>query len=124
VVLTNKTNQFKLNIMGYKWKPNKAQARAFAERMKNDHEFANARRERLAKKAERNRASSEFDYYTAGGEYKPTENQRSEALKFLGQDLTEQQKNACEMIVNCYDMGVKTHHDNIHIVNELSRNEK
>tara|TARA_R100001480_G_scaffold57291_3_gene70346 strand:+ start:1166 stop:1498 length:333 start_codon:yes stop_codon:yes gene_type:complete len=110
--------------MSYKWRPSKSQARAFAERMKNDHEFANARRERQAKKAERNRASSEFDYYTAGGEYTPTENQRSEALKFLGQDLTEKQKNACEMIVSCYDMGVKTHHDNIHIVNELTRNEK
>ncbi len=107
--------------MGYKWKPNKAQARAFAERMKNDHEFANARRERQAKKSERNRANSKFDYYTAGGEYTPTENQKNEALKFLNQNLTEKQKNACEMVVSCYDMGTKTHHDNIHIVNELSR---
>ena len=36
--------------------------------------------------------------------------------------LTDLQKNACEMVVSCYDMGIKVHHDQIHIVNELTRN--
>jgi len=109
--------------MGYKWRPSKAQAKAYAEKMSNDYEYANAKREKQAKKAEKNRAKSAFDYYTAGGEYIPTESQKNEALRFLGQDLTEQQENACKMIVSCYDMGIKTHHDNIHIVNELTRNQ-
>lgn len=114
--------------MGYKWKPSKSQAKEFAQKMNNDSEFADAWRERKAQKAEKNRAKSEFDYHTAGGEYIPTEHQRWEALKFLCGDfmdenaLTDLQKNACEMVVSCYDMGIKVHHDQIHIVNELTRN--
>ena len=35
--------------MGYKWRPSKAQAKAYAEKMNNDYEYANAKREKQSK---------------------------------------------------------------------------
>jgi len=111
-------------LLGYKWKPSKAQRREFARKMNEDQEFADAYNERKKKKAEKKRANSKFDYSSAGGEYVPTKAQNDVAFRALNGDygnLTDAQENACNMVISAYSLKEKTHHDNIHIVNELKR---
>lgn len=108
--------------MTYKWKPSATQKRAFAERMKDPVE-QEAYQERKTVKADKRRAGSKFDYSSAGGSYVPTQLQYEEAFKFLGKEnLTPEQKNACNQVMYGYSCQEKIHHDNIHIVNELTRN--
>lgn len=109
--------------MGYKWKPSKAQRRAFAERMKDPVE-REAYEARKAEKERKRREKSKFNYSTAGGDYVATEHQNGVAFSALSGEygtLTKDQENACNMVISAYSIGEKTHHDNIHIVNELFR---
>lgn len=51
--------------MGYKWKPSASQRRAFAEKMSSPEERAGYYENKEAK-AQKRRASSQFDYNSAG----------------------------------------------------------
>ena len=107
--------------MSYKWKPSASQRRAFAERMKDPSEQA-AYDARKAAKAEKRRSSSKFDYNTAGGSYVPTKEQHDFCMWNWPADLTNEQNAARDMVLMGYSCGQKVHHDYIHIVNELRRN--
>ena len=103
--------------MAYKWKPSASQKREFAEKMQNE-EFANKYYERQQKNDIKRQASSRYSYATAGGYYVPTEEQVKSAHTFLMNfELTSEESTACTVVVS----GNKTHHDYIHIVNELRR---
>ena len=107
--------------MAYKWKPSRAQRRDFAQKMQ-DEDFAREYNERKTEKAQKKRKQSAYNYETAGGQYVPTQNQHDNAFKFLGElSLTDAEQNACNMVISGYVMNEKTHHDHIHIVNELAR---
>lgn len=104
------------------WKPNKTQRAEFARKMA-DPDFKAAYEARKQAKADKRRAGSKFDYATAGGEYMPTKHQYNIALKAqMMLQLTEAQNNACNMLTLGYHNSYKIHHDFIHIVNELARN--
>ena len=111
---------YKTKKMGYKWKPNKAQRREFAERMNNPEE-KEAYEQRKSEKAEKRRKNSKFDYESAGGSFVPTLHQYESALTFMGTVLTDEQENACQLIIMAYTNNDKTHHDNIHVINEMIR---
>lgn len=104
-----------------KWTPSKAQKRAFAEKMANDPEFKAAYEARKRAREEKRRASSIFEYSTAGGEFIPTRVQYEEALELLNEATTEEQKAAANIVISGYAFKEKVHHDFIHIVNEYSR---
>jgi hypothetical protein len=107
--------------MKYKWKPTKAQRQKFAERMANDAEFREAYYKRKEQRAEKRRSSSKFDYETAGGEYIPTQVQNKAAFELLNNNPTDEQKEACDMVIYGYSCQEKVHHDYIHIINEYIR---
>jgi hypothetical protein len=65
---------------------------------------------------------SDFDYTIAGGMYIPTVVQFNFAMQ--AKDLTPEQSEACNLVIQGYNGGEKVHHDYIHIVNELIRNYK
>lgn len=105
--------------MGYKWKPNKSQRRAFAIAMQ-DSDFAASYYEAKAEKAAKRRATSKFNYESAGGYYVPTKEQHDAAFKCFDElKLTPQQEEACNRVISGYSLNEKIYHDNIHIVNEL-----
>lgn len=106
--------------MAYRWKPSATQKRAFAERMKDPAEQI-AYQQRKEDKAAKRRVGSKFDYSSAGGNYVPTQFQYEQAVKFLGAELTSEQKDACNQVMYGYSCQEKIHHDYIHIVNELIR---
>jgi len=108
--------------MAYKWRPSKTQAREFAKKMKEDEEFANAYYERKIAKQEKNRTSSKFDYDSAGGYYVPTESQYDFCMKNMHLFKTDDELSAMNKVICSYMNNMKTHHDDIHIVNEIMRN--
>lgn len=108
--------------MAYKWKPSKTARREFAIKMQTDTEFANDYYARKEARAEKRRASSAFDYQSAGGSYVPTKFQNDKAFEFLtNKELTPEQRDACNMVISAYSCNEKVHHDYIHVVNELAR---
>jgi len=109
--------------MGYKWKPNASQRKEFAAKMKNPDERA-AYEQRKSDKADKRRATSKFNYDSAGGMYIPTQYQYGSALLFLQtKELTYEQLDACNIVLSGYLCQDKVHHDAIHIVNELIRSQ-
>ena len=111
--------------MSYKWKPSASAKRAFAERMKDPNE-ALEYEQRKADKAANRRKNSQFDYNSAGGQYVPTKNQYDVAINILmvGNNITEEQKNAANMVIFGYTNNDKIHHDFIHIINEYQRHKR
>ena len=107
--------------MAYTWKPTKAQRREFAKKMQNDVNFRNSYYERQEKRAEKKRATSRFDYYTAGGEYIPTAEQYEAAYQLQSEKPTKEQSDACDFVIYGYLNNKKIHHDYIHIINEYRR---
>lgn len=105
--------------MGYKWKPNASQRRAFAAKMNNPDERAQYEADKKVREDKR-RAGSQYDYHTAGGSYIPTQAQYEFAISYGG-ELTPEQRNAFNMVISGYIMQDKVHHDYIHVVNELLR---
>ncbi|MBN1969610.1 MAG: hypothetical protein JW870_09605 [Candidatus Delongbacteria bacterium] len=106
--------------MAYKWKPNATQRREFKERMQDpilraEHE------QNKANGAAKKRSSSKFDYESASGYYLPTKIQFDASNRMLFSDVSEEQKTAANNIISAHVCGFKTHHDNIHIVNEWIR---
>jgi hypothetical protein len=92
--------------------------------MENDTIFSEAYNDRKLSRQIKRRAKSEFNYNTAGGNYIPTKIQYDFAMKFLlNKSLSEKQKNAANMVILAYSCNEKTHHDHIHIINEMIRNE-
>lgn len=106
--------------MGYKWKPSASQRREFAEKMKDPNEQA-AYYQRKVDKADKRRASSKFDYNTAGGAYVPTKDQHDFCLYSWPTDTTSEQDTARNVVMSGYACKEKVHHDYIHIINELRR---
>jgi len=108
--------------MAYKWKPSASQRRAFAERMKDPEEqiVYNQRKE---DKADKRRATSQYNYNSAGGNYVPTTLQYDTAMIAMqSQELTPDQQDACNHVIYGYNYQEKINHDHIHVVNELFRN--
>ena len=111
--------------MAYKWKPSKTARREFAQKMQNDSDFAMQYEQRKVEKEEKRRSTSQFDYNSAGGSYVPTLLQYDFAMKAaFNFDLSDEQMNACNMVLSGYSCNEKVHHDYIHIVNELIRDQK
>jgi len=110
------------SLSGWKWRPSTTQRRAFAIRMQDPVEKAEYEARKIAK-ADKRRAGSKFDYESAGGYYVPTEEQYKDAFYMMLHDkeLTQEQQQACNMVMSGFTMQDKVHHDNIHIVNELRR---
>ncbi len=103
------------------WKPSKQQAREFAQKMQ-DPEFAKEYYERKAKRAEKRRANSNYDYSSAGGYYIPTEIQYLTAMQLLQKnDIDDITKEACNKVIYGYTTKEKIHHDYIHIINQFTR---
>ena len=103
------------------WKPSKQQAREFAQKMQ-DPEFAKEYYERKAKRAEKRRANSNYDYSSAGGYYVPTEIQYLTAMQLLqSNELDNNIKEACNQVIYGYTNKEKIHHDYIHIINQFAR---
>ena len=118
--------------MAYKWRPNRTQAREFAKRMSEDKDFVNAYNKRKEEKAKKRRQSSNFDYTTAGGNFIPTQYQYDNAFKILNgeifyipRDVQHQSQidDACNQVIYGYSCQEKIHHDYIHVVNEIVRNQ-
>lgn len=110
--------------MGYRWKPSRSQKRDFAQRMQDPEERA-AYYQRKEDRKKKNKASSKFDYETAGGNYVPTQHQYETSLKMLSDDeLTSEQKDAANQVIYGYTTNEKIHHDYIHLVNEWERGSK
>ena len=108
--------------MGHKWRPSASQRREFARNMQNP-DFASAYHERQRQRSEKRISESKFNYSSAGGNYVPTKEQHDAAIRAsLSCKLTEEQKNACEMVMYGFSCNEKIHHDYIHIINELIRN--
>jgi len=107
--------------MAYKWKPSAAQRRAFAQRMQDPAEAA-AYAQRKQDKADKRRVGSRFDYASAGGEYVPTQAQHATAWQIMADhNATRKQKDAAGLVMSAYACNERTHHDNIHIVNDYYR---
>lgn len=113
-----------------RWRPSRAEARSFSNRMKNDNEFAAAYNARKEEKEKKRRHGSKFDYKSAGGEFVPTREQHDFAMSILRSDVivrygSDKEKrdteDACNMVANGYISQERIHHDYIHIVNNLKR---
>ena len=110
--------------MAYKWKPSKSARAAFAEKMKDPNEQA-AYNQRATDRVNKKRSSSKFDYNTAGGNYIPTRFQYDNAMRILlSYNITKEEVSALNQVVSAYSLNETTHHDNIHIINELVRSGK
>jgi hypothetical protein len=86
-----------------------------------DPAFAAAYYERKDARTEKRRASSRFEYASAGGEYIPTQTQYDFCLKHYNLFETEYESLAADMIMSAYVLNEKTPHDYIHVVNEKMR---
>lgn len=107
--------------MAYKWKPSASQRKAFAEKMQDPQEQATYN-EKKEIKADKRRAGSRYNYNSAGGNYVPTQEQYNASTAFFGKgDLTNEQEDACRMVMSAWICQDKIHHDYIHVVNELIR---
>ena len=110
--------------MSYKWRPSKAQRKAFAIRMQDPTERQHYE-SRKAVKSEARRANSQFDYNSAGGKYVPHKYQYESAEEMLQSGaLTIEQIEAAELVISAYACNQSVHHDYIHIVNEWERRTK
>jgi hypothetical protein len=108
--------------MAYKWKPSKSQRTEFANKMKNDSEFAANYYNNKAEKQNKKRETSKFDYNGAGGSYVPTETQNNFAMNNTNLFTTYDEIQAMSMVMYGFSCKEKINHDYIHIVNEKIRN--
>jgi len=106
--------------MGYKWKPNKSQKAAFKAKMQDPAEQA-AYNDKKCVAAEARRATSQYDYETAGGRYVPTKQQYNAACQLITgkHDLAE--RLALNEVINGFISNSRIHHDYIHVINGLIR---
>ena len=112
---------FQNNVIMYRWKPSKSQKRQFAEKMQ-DPEFAKAYYRRKEERADKQRATSNYDYSSAGGYYVPTSEQNKVAFIVLSREHDTILVEAANMVTFGYSTNTKIHHDYIHVINEYRRN--
>ena len=103
-----------------KWRPSASQRREFAQNMQ-DPQFAAAYYERKEARAAKRRATSKYDYNSAGGMYTPTQAQRDFCMSHMDMFDTPEKRDAANMVLFGFDCQEKVHHDYIHIVNEEIR---
>ena len=107
------------------WRPSKTQAREFADKMANDADFKKNYEDKKNAKETKRRATSKFDYATAGGQYVPTIAQYNKANELLANvNLIDSIATACREVVFGYTCKTKIDHDKIHIINEIIRQTK
>jgi hypothetical protein len=104
-----------------KWKPSKSQKKTFAIRMQDPSEQEKYNNNKRVKE-EKNRAGSNFDYYSAGGRYIPTQSQYDFCIRNASLFVTDEETLALAIVISGYINKSSVHHDYIHIVNEKSRN--
>jgi len=107
--------------MRKQWKPSVSQRREFAQRMQDPEEKA-AYELRKRLREEKRRASSQFDYGTAGGFYIPTKAQNDFCFEHMEMFTTDDEIAAANDVLYGFSSQEKVHHDSIHIVNEMRRN--
>lgn len=107
--------------MAYKWKPSKSAAREFAQKMQNDSEFAANYYAKKEEKKAKKRATSKFDYETAGGNYVATKMQYDFCMRNMNLFETSEEQNSANQVIYSFSCNEKIHHDNIHVVNEKIR---
>ena len=106
--------------MSYKWKPSKKAKEVFKAKMA-DPEFSRAYYGRQADRAAKKRATSSFDYTTAGGMYMATKVQYDFCIENPDRFETLEEQSARNQVIYSFTCGEKIHHDNIHIINEKIR---
>jgi len=107
--------------MAYKWRPSASQRKEFAAKMQDPVQKAEYESNKEAK-AQIRRDKSRYDYTTAGGSFIPTQVQHNAAFNALNSlHLTDNQRDACNMVMSAYACNDKTEHDHIHVVNEIIR---
>ena len=109
-------------MLSRKWKPSATAKREFAERMQNPTEAA-AYAARKITRENNQRAKSKFDYRSAGGEYIPTKAQYDFCFANPQLFTTDEQSEARNQVLFGYSCREKVHHDHIHIINELIRDQ-
>lgn len=109
--------------MSYKWKPSASQRRAFAEKMQDPIE-KEAYEERKRNRDKKRQSTSQFDYNKAGGNYIPTKEQYDFCYNKMELFITNDEKNAANMIMYGFTCNEKIHHDFIHIINEKRRKQQ
>jgi hypothetical protein len=77
--------------------------------------------QRKVDRAAKKRASSKFDYETAGGFYIPTQAQYDHACKMVGSN-NDILSSACNIVIYGYTCNERISHDYIHEINESIRN--
>ncbi len=107
--------------MSYRWRPTRAQAREFADKMHNDPEYRDAYNQRKQDRLTKRLESSNFDYPSAGGHYHPTKYQHDFCVFDRTGASTPEELDACNIVASAYICNETVHHDYIHIVNELIR---
>lgn len=103
------------------WKPSKSQRKAFAIRMQTDSEYAEAYHARQKARIDKCQASSQFNYESRGGMYIPTQAQHDFCFNNMNLFVTDEQKNAANMVMYGWSCQERIHHDYIHVVNEVIR---
>ena len=98
--------------MGYKWKPNASQRRAFAERMKDPDE--------QAAYEQRKREKAMYDNWK-DKDFVPTREQYIFGMEHFELFETFDEKNAHNLVISAYACNEKVNHAFIHIVNEKRR---
>ena len=99
--------------MGYKWKPNASQRRAFAERMKDPDE--------QAAYEQRKREKAMYDNWK-DKDFVPTREQYVFCMEHFELFETFEEKDAMNFVMSGYLLNEKVNHSFIHIVNEKRRN--
>jgi len=107
--------------MPYKWKPSASQKKAFAQRMQDPLSKAAYEKSKRDREDKR-RATSKFDYSSAGGQYVPTKAQYEFAMNNMNLFKTAEEKASANDVIYGYNSNEKVHHDSIHVVNEKMRN--
>lgn len=99
--------------MGYKWKPNATQRRAFAEKMKDENERKAYEERKFQKRLYDNWKDKDFI---------PTKEQNDFCFQNMDK-VNGDQQNAFNMVISAYGLNEKVNHEYIHIVNQLRRKE-
>lgn len=98
--------------MGYKWKPNAAQRRAFALRMQDPAEREAYEQRKAEKRKYGNWSQKSFI---------PTREQHDFCFRNLELFDSPEEQNAANIVMSGYSCSEKVHHSFIHIVNEKRR---
>jgi len=99
--------------MGYKWRPNKSQRKAFAIKMQ-DPENREIYESKMAKERT-------YEYWKDKN-FVPTKEQHDFCLEYINLFVTSEEKEAVGAVMYGYSCNEKVNHSHIHIINEKRRN--